>query len=143
MNRKKKSSIILIIIAIIVGPLIYLAYQFTRKLDKKMEQIVEMAEKNMSETKSAMKKNLVGKWRNANKSIEIWDFISDSTLLIDGISYKMKLEMNALLLEGEKQRMVMCIIENDSTLKMSYVKTEMNDIFDKQEVFKLNRIKSN
>jgi len=123
--------------------LIYLAYRATSKLDKKMEQMVEMSEKLISETKTEMQKTLIGKWKRSGESNEIWDFTSDSTIVIDKNSYKMTIEMNVLIFESEEKQMLMCVVENDSTLKMSYVKSEVTEMFDKQEFFNLKRIKSN
>lgn len=143
MNRKTKSSLILIAIVIIVSPLIYLSYQFTNRLDKKMGQMVEMSEKLISEAKTEMEKTLTGEWSKVGQQSEIWNFTSDSTLIINGTSLEMTIEMNVLIIQGEEQQMIMCIVENDSTLKMSYIKTEVTEMFDKQDFFNLKRIKSN
>ena len=136
MNRQKKSSVILILVVIVLSPLVYKAYQFSKKLDKKDKQMEVLAENMMTETKTKMQKTLIGKWARKDNQ-ESWNFISDSTVIIDNINYNSSIEMNILIIERAKPQMIMCVIENDSTLKMIYVKTEVKDFFGKQDFFQL------
>ncbi len=57
----------------------------------------------------------------------------------------MTIQLTTIVIKNEEkeQEMIMCIVENDSTLHMNYAFMEMTEIFKEPESFKLKKIKSN
>ena len=100
MNRKNKSSLILVIVAICVAPLLILAFQYANLLDDKVEKLSKEAEVMMNGVKTETKKNLLGKWSDDKNTL--WYFSSDTKLIRSGETNTLRIELNVIFI-NEKE----------------------------------------
>lgn len=131
MNRRKKSSIILLIVFSTLSPIIYLAYIKTRQIDREISIIFENSNEVRESKKNILSKNIIGTWHLDSDSTKKWIFISDSILLRDGKVIEIALQHQFIIFNKEEIQLI-GIMMNNNTIEI--YETENNfDFFFKDK----------
>lgn len=140
MNRKQKSSIILLIVALVFIPIFYKLYQITKAWESKINIVVSQSMEMLELAKENTFQQLQGKWYNTDNPDEIWHFAPDSALYLNDQKFKVNIEAQSIFIEGGTKGMLFCFFDSDSTVRLLAMKTDFIDFFDDNEEFLLQRV---
>lgn len=140
MNRKQKSSLILAIIALVMIPVLYFAYEVAGKISSFTQTQSSQIEEVMSQENERLTSILKGKWKNIDADGEVWEFTSDSTVLINQKEISFEINNGMLLIHGKEEKILSCVKINDNEIKMVNMKPDLSTILDGPTMFTLQKI---
>ena len=140
MNRKQKSSLILAIIALVMIPVLYFAYELAGKISTFTLTQSSQIEEVISQENERLTSILKGKWKNIDADGDVWEFTSDSTVLINQKEISFEITNGMLLIHGKEEKILSCVKINDNEIKMVNMKPDLSTILDGPKMFTLQKI---